>query len=234
MTVNAHGQPIGDPVADWTPPPIPPRTVMEGRFCRLEPLDAERHAERLWEAFSQETTGALWTYLGVEPFESLAAYRAWAQEASRSADPLFYAICRVSDGAPVGTGSLMRIEPKNGVIEIGWLAYSPLLQKTPVATEAIYLWLDFVFSLGYRRCEWKCDSLNAASRAAAERLGFRYEGTFRQAVVYKGRNRDTAWFSILDSEWPALKSGYERWLAPANFDADGKQVRRLGKFIRQE
>ena len=125
----------------------------------------------------------------------------------------------------------MRIDPKNGVVEIGWLAYSPLLQRTPVATEAIYLWLNFVFSLGYRRCEWKCDSLNAPSRAAAERLGFTYEGTFRQAVVYKGRNRDTAWFSILDSEWPALKSAYDQWLAPENFDAGGNQRQRLGEFI---
>ena len=175
----------------------------------------------------------MWTYLAAGPFASPAEYRALIESFARSKDPLYFAICETAGGQAVGTGSLMRIDPKNGAIEIGWLAYSPLLQKTPTATEAIYLWLDLVFRLGYRRCEWKCNALNAPSMAAARRLGFTYEGLFRQAAVVKGRNRDTAWFSILDSEWPALKRAYEQWLAPENFDDAGIQRRRLGDFISQ-
>jgi len=153
----------------------------------------------------------------------LAAYRAWVDQYSAGKDPLFFTIFDKASGTPVGVASHMRIDPGNGVIEVGHLAYSPLLQKTPAATEAMFLMMQRAFALGYRRYEWKCDALNARSRRAAQRYGFSYEGVFRQAAVYKGRNRDTAWFSILSSEWPALKAAFERWLAPENFDAGGQQ-----------
>ena len=229
--VNAFGQPIGFPVPQWSPRPRPSRIVLDGRFCRLEPLDAERHTADLYEA-NQADDGRDWTYMSHGPFASLADYRDWVEKASASEDPLFYAILEAGSGRAVGVATLMRIDPPNGVIEVGNIKYSPALQRTPAATEAMFLLMRYVFDeLGYRRYEWKCDSLNQPSRAAALRLGFTFEGIFRQAVVYKGRNRDTAWFSIIDAEWPALKQAYERWLSPANFDADGRQQRRLSDLI---
>ncbi|HEX7073515.1 MAG TPA: GNAT family protein [Hyphomicrobiaceae bacterium] len=231
--VNAFGQPIGFPVPQWSPRPRPSRIVLDGRFCRLEPLDAERHTADLYEA-NQADDGRGWTYMSHGPFASLADYRDWVEKASASEDPLFYAILEAGSGRAVGVATLMRIDPPNGVIEVGNIKYSPALQRTPAATEAMFLLMRYVFDeLGYRRYEWKCDSLNQPSRAAALRLGFTFEGIFRQAVVYKGRNRDTAWFSIIDAEWPALKQAYERWLSPANFDADGRQQRRLSDLIAE-
>jgi RimJ/RimL family protein N-acetyltransferase len=225
---NSLDQPIGFPLPQWQARPQPPRTPMVGRFCRLEPLDAVRHAADLFAANSDDKDGRNWTYLPYGPFERLDDYRAWLQQICRSGDPFFHTIIDASTGRPVGIASYMRIDPTAGVIEVGGINYSPLLQHKPGATEAMYLMMRRVFDeLGYRRYEWKCDSLNAPSRAAAERLGFRYEGIFRQATVYKQRNRDTAWFSILDSEWPALNQAFERWLDPANFDPAGKQKRRL-------
>lgn len=231
--VNAFGQPIGFPVPQWSPRPRPSRIALDGRFCRLEPLDAERHTADLYEA-NQADDGRGWTYMGYGPFASLADYRDWVEKASASEDPLFYAILEAGSGRAVGVATLMRIDPPNGVIEVGNIKYSPALQRTPAATEAMFLLMRYVFDeLGYRRYEWKCDSLNQPSRAAALRLGFTFEGIFRQAVVYKGRNRDTAWFSIIDAEWPALKQAYEHWLSPANFDADGRQQRRLLDLIAE-
>ncbi len=231
--VNAFGQPIGFPVPSWSPRPRPERVVLEGRFCRLEPLDAERHTADLYEA-NQADDGRGWTYLGYGPFASQADYREWVVKAAASEDPLFYAIIEARSGRAVGVATLMRIDPANGVIEVGNIKYAPALQRTPAATEAMFLLMRYVFDeLGYRRYEWKCDSLNGPSRAAALRLGFTFEGIFRQAVVYKGRNRDTAWFSIIDGEWPALKRAYEDWLAPANLEADGRQRRRLADFIAE-
>jgi RimJ/RimL family protein N-acetyltransferase len=225
---NPLGQPIGFPLPDWYPRPAPPRTVMAGRFCRLEPLDSERHAAALHEANQLDLEGRGWTYLPVGPFATLDAYRGWMEARCLGADPLFHAIIDPASDRPVGVASYLRIDPALGAIEVGHIKYSPLLQRQPAATEAMYLMMRRVFDeLGYRRYEWKCDSLNAPSRAAAERLGFRFEGIFRQAMVYKGRNRDTAWFSILDREWPPLKTALERWLSPDNFDAVGKQRRRL-------
>jgi RimJ/RimL family protein N-acetyltransferase len=230
--LNALGQPVGVPVPGWTKRPPPPRTPLAGRFCRVEPLDPARHAADLFAANGDDPTGARWTYLAYGPFADEASFRAWVDEVSRRDDPLFHAIVDSASGRAVGVASLMRIDPANGVIEVGHINFSPRLARTPAATEAMYLLMRRVFDeLGYRRYEWKCDSLNAASRAAAERLGFRYEGLFRQAVVYKGRNRDTAWFSILDSEWPALRQAFERWLDPANFDAGGRQRVRLADLI---
>lgn len=231
--VNAFGQPIGFPVPSWSPRPRPERVVLEGRFCRLEPLDAERHTADLYDA-NQADDGRGWTYLGYGPFASQADYREWVAKAAASEDPLFYAIIEARSGRAVGVATLMRIDPANGVIEVGNIKYAPALQRTPAATEAMFLLMRYVFDeLGYRRYEWKCDSLNGPSRAAALRLGFTFEGIFRQAVVYKGRNRDTAWFSIIDGEWPALKRAYEDWLAPANLEADGRQRRRLADFIAE-
>jgi RimJ/RimL family protein N-acetyltransferase len=232
---NNLGQPIGFPVAGWETRPWPPRTAMAGRFCRMEPLDPERHVEDLYGAFSEDTEQRNWTYLLSGPYPSLEAYREWMNTKCLGDDPLYYAILDPETGNAIGVASYLRIAPEVGVIEVGHIHFSPRLQKTPAATEAMYLMMRRVFEeLGYRRYEWKCDSLNAGSRRAAERLGFQFEGIFRQAIVYKGRNRDTAWYSILDTEWPALKSAFERWLAPANFDHQGRQRERLSDLIRHE
>ena len=226
---NELGQPIGEPVSGWTPRERPPRTPMVGRWCRLEPLDPARHAAQLHAANATDGDGRMWTYLTMEPFASEEAYRAWADRAAASEDPLFHAILDAL-GRAVGVATFMRIDPAMGVIEVGNIAYSPLLQRTAAATEAMYLMMRRAFDeRGYRRYEWKCDALNAPSRAAAERLGFHYEGLFRQALVYKGRNRDTAWYSITDKEWPARKAAFEAWLDPANFDVDGRQRRALAR-----
>ena len=221
---NSLGHPIGFPVPGWTPRPRPPLTPMVGRFCRVEPVDLDRHAAQLFEANSDDGLGANWTYLGVDAPPDFPSYRAWLQMMSAGNDPMFHAIVDDATGTAVGVATYLRIDPPNGAIEVGHINYSPRLQRKPAATEAMYLMMRRVFDeLGYRRYEWKCDSLNAPSRAAAARLGFRYEGTFLQATVYKGRNRDTAWFAITDKEWPSVKAGFERWLDPANFDADGRQ-----------
>jgi RimJ/RimL family protein N-acetyltransferase len=228
---NEFGQPTGAPLANWSPRPLPPRRAIEGRFCRVEPLEPERHAGDLFAANSDDAEGRNWTYLPYGPFPSFESYRDYLAAAARRDDPLVHAIIDRGSGRAVGVASLMRIDRAAGVIEVGGINYSPSLQRQPAATEAMYLLMRQVFDeLGYRRYEWKCDSLNAPSRAAAQRLGFRYEGLFRQATVYKGRNRDTAWYSILDSEWPALRAAFERWLDPANFDPDGRQRASLGSF----
>lgn len=220
--MNEFGQPIGAPVPGWQPPPRPPRAAMEGQHCRLEPLDAARHAVALYGANSLDREGRMWTYLHYGPFASLEEYRGWLHAREASQDPLFFAIVDGASGLAAGLASYLRIEPSNGSIEVGHLQFSPRLQRTTAATEAMYLMMKQAFDLGYRRYEWKCDALNAASRRAAERLGFAFEGIFRQAVVYKGRNRDTAWYSIIDSEWPRADAGFRRWLDPGNFDAAGR------------
>jgi RimJ/RimL family protein N-acetyltransferase len=208
---------------------------MVGRFCRVEPLDPGRHAAELFAANSLDAEGRNWTYLFQEPFENLVSYRAWLEQVAKADDPLFHTIVDLGTGKAVGVAAFMRSDRTMGVIEVGNINYSPLLQRRPAATEAMFLMMARVFDeLGYRRYEWKCDLLNAPSRAAALRLGFQYEGLFRQAIVYKGRNRDTCWFSIIDSEWPRLKRAYERWLAPDNFNDEGKQRRSLGELIKVE
>jgi RimJ/RimL family protein N-acetyltransferase len=232
---NQLDQSIGDALPDWTARPRPPRTPMEGRFCRLEALDAGKHAADLFAANQLDKEGRNWTYLAVGPFDRFEDYRAWVEKVAAGDDPVFYAIVDRASAKAVGVATLMRIDPPAGVIEVGNINYSPLLQRKPAATEAMFLMMRRVFDeLGYRRYEWKCDSLNAPSRAAAARLGFIYEGLFRQATIYKGRNRDTTWFSIIDSEWPALRSAYEAWLAPANFDAAGNQKQSLAALIKKE
>ena len=222
--VNSLGQPIGFPLAEWTPRPHPPRTAMNGRFCRVEPIDPERHADDLHSANLQDTAGANWTYLAYGPFATLDDYRDWIIKSCLGDDPLFYAVVDHASGRAHGVASYLRIDERVGVIEVGHINYAPPLQRTAAATEAMYLMMRRVFEeLGYRRYEWKCDALNAPSRAAAQRLGFRFEGIFRQATIYKERNRDTAWYSVIDSDWPALKAKFERWLSPENFDQAGKQ-----------
>jgi RimJ/RimL family protein N-acetyltransferase len=207
---------------------------MQGRLCHLTPLDPATHASALHEAHSADREGRNWTYLPYGPFASAAEYTSWVEWAAAQEDPQFFAIVEAASGRAVGVASYLRIEPAMGVIEVGHLAFSPALQRTPAATEAMYLMMRRAFDeLGYRRYEWKCDSLNAPSVAAAQRLGFTFEGTFRQMYVVKGRNRDTTWLSIIDSEWPAVKRALEGWLAPANFDAAGKQRRRLGEWIAE-
>jgi len=229
---NPLGQPIGEPLPGWSPRPRPARAVLEGRLCRLEPLDAQRHAAALHAAYAEDREGRLWTYLPYGPFASAAEYAAWVESVESLEDPVFFAIADRASGRPQGVASYLRIDPPNGVIEVGHLCYAPVLQATSAATEAMFLMMRRAFDeLGYRRYEWKCDALNAPSRAAAERLGFVYEGTFRQAVVTKGRNRDNAWYSITDREWPARRSTFEAWLAPANFDAGGRQRRRLAELV---
>lgn len=228
---NEFDQPIGSAVEGWTARRPPPRTVLEGRYCRVEPLQAA-HAEDLYRAYGDAADGRDWTYMSAGPFRSLQDYRGWVEHAARLDDPLHHAIVDRATGKAIGTLALMRIDRANGVIEVGSVAYSPRVKRTPAGTEAQFLLMRRAFDeLGYRRYEWKCDSLNAASRAAALRYGFQFEGIFRQAVVYKGRSRDTAWFSILDSEWPAIKRGFEQWLDPRNFDAAGVQRRKLAELI---
>ena len=225
--INALGQPIGFVVPNWQTPEHPSREPMEGRFCRVEPLQPERHATALHAANSLDLEGKMWTYLAYGPFETLESYHAWTEKVAQSHDPLFYAIVDKKTGEAVGVASYLRIEPASGAIEVGHLSYSPLLQRTPVATEAMYLMMERAFLLGFRRYEWKCNALNLPSRSAAQRLGFSYEGLFRQATLVKGRNRDTAWYSIIDTEWPALQEAFLQWLNPTNFDAEGKQQVRL-------
>ena len=226
--INALGQPVGDPVPDWTARPRPPRTPIDGTRVRIEPLDPAAHGESLYAAFSEDTAGANWTYMGYGPFDRQADFQHWLEGMADGDDPLFHTVVDLASGRCLGLMSYLRIDPANGVIEIGHIHFSPSLQGTAAATEAQYLMMRRVFDeLGYRRYEWKCNALNAPSCRAAERLGFIYEGTFRQAVVVKGRNRDTAWYAILDGDWPAIRAGFETWLAADNFDAEGRQRRSL-------
>lgn len=223
--INALGQPVGAPVALELPRPRPPRSVLAGRYVTVEPL-TPYHAPGLFDAFAEDGEGRIWTYLPNGPYADLTDFQTWVASAAAAEDPLMHAL--VVDGRALGHASFLRITPEVGVIEVGFINFAPALQRSPAATEAMFLMMKRVFGdLGYRRYEWKCDALNAGSRRAAARLGFRFEGIFRQATVMKGRNRDTAWYSVLDREWPALKTRFERWLAPSNFDASGRQIRRL-------
>lgn len=232
---NEFGQPVGEAVPDWNGSKYPTGELLEGRLCRLEQLDVEQHGDDLADAFALDAEGRLWTYMSVGPFGTKEVLKDWIATASKGRDPLFYAVVEMTSAKAVGIASYMRIAPEAGSIEVGTIAYSPLLQRTSLATEAMFLMMAHAFeTLGYRRYEWKCDSLNAASRKAAERYGFSYEGIFRQALVYKGRNRDTAWFSILDREWPAIKEAFVGWLDPENFDLNGQQKHRLADLISHQ
>ena len=224
--VNAFGQSLGTPLPGWPPPTFPGAVSLAGRFCRLERLNPDRHAAELHAANAPDD-GRMWTYLPYGPFADLASYRAWMERHWLGQDPLLFAIVDAVSGRALGMAGYLRIDPANGSIEVGHLAYAPSLQRSPAATEAMYLLMAHAFGLGYRRYEWKCNALNKPSRAAALRLGFTFEGLFRQAAVVKGHNRDTTWYSLLDSEWPVAKAAFEAWLTPENFAPDGRQRRRL-------
>ncbi len=224
--LNTLGQPIGEAVPGWTPRPQPPREPLQGRLCRLEPLTPERHVPDLWEAYALDAEGRNWTYLIHGPYVRKEELGAWAEGAASTRDPLFFAVVTPAESGAwraTGVASYLRIAPEVGSIEVGHINFSPKLQRTPAATEAMFLMMQRAFDLGYRRYEWKCDALNAPSRAAAERLGLSFEGVFRQALVYKGRNRDSAWYAAIDTEWPALRRAFEQWLASSNFDGEGRQ-----------
>jgi RimJ/RimL family protein N-acetyltransferase len=211
---------------DYTPAPNPLGISLEGRMVTLAPLAAS-HAGALHESFSESTDGAIWDYLSYGPFKNAEAYGCWITEMTAAGDPYFFAILDKTTDRFVGVASYLRIDPEAGSIEVGHINFSPLLQNTIAATEAMYVMMQWVFENGYRRYEWKCNALNLRSRAAAQRLGFSFEGVFRQAGISKGRNRDTAWFGIIDKEWPQLKAAYGTWLRPENFDEECRQKERL-------
>jgi RimJ/RimL family protein N-acetyltransferase len=225
---NKYDQPIGPAVDQWTERARPPRLALHGRYCRLEPVDPQRHAGDLLAAYMDAPDARDWTYLFHERPETLSLFNDYLAGLAKSEDPLHYAIVDTETAKPVGTAALMRIDPAHGVIEVGSIAYSPRIKRTRAGTEAMYLLMRLVFDdLGYRRFEWKRDSLNDPSRVAAQRYGFTFEGIFRKAVVYKGRSRDTAWYSIIAEEWPRVRSAFDAWLDPKNFDEKGRQKRAL-------
>ncbi|MBV2144293.1 GNAT family N-acetyltransferase [Falsochrobactrum sp. TDYN1] len=218
-------------LGNWTPRPRPERKALEGRYVRLEPLDAGKHGDGLFAASSVADADQRFAWLFEFAPTTRAEFDPWLEKAAASDDPLFFTVIDKASGKVAGRQALMRIDPANGVIEIGSIYWGPLISRKAAATEAQFLFMQYIFDeLGYRRYEWKCHNDNAPSRRAAERFGFQSEGVFRQHMVAKGQNRDTAWFSIIDSEWPALKKAYQGWLAPENFAADGQQIKRLEEF----
>ena len=224
-------RPLNDPVPDWTPPAAPDKTLaLSGAYCALEPLVAERHAALLYRAYVAQDH--VWDYLPYGPFSSSSQYHRWIRETEDDAALEFFAVKNKASGAYEGVASYLRIAPAAGSIEVGHINFSPALQNTRAATEALYLMMAWAFEAGYRRFEWKCDALNKGSRRAAQRLGLSYEGVFRQATVVKGRNRDTAWFAAIDREWPSLKEAFRVWLDPANFDSNGAQKERLSDLTQ--
>ena len=221
---------FGAPVTGWTVPARPTGVLLQGEVVRMEPMDPDQHAADLFRACSGHD--ALWDYLPYGPFSSASDYHRWAKDTATGADPLFYVIRAVDTGHCGGVAAYLRITPEMGSIEVGHINLTPELNRSRASTEAMFLMMDWAFAAGYRRYEWKCDALNMPSRRAAQRLGFSYEGVFRQAAIVKGRNRDTAWFAIIDSEWPALREAYRAWLNPQNFDDRGRQKERLSDLTR--
>lgn len=218
-----------EPQLDWQPARAPSHEPLSGLYVRLEPLDVARHGGDLWQALQGANSDPLlWSYLPYGPFSERVSFDAWLSTNQASVDPLFFSVIDLASQHAMGLLSFLRIAPRDGSIEIGHVAFGQAMQRTPGSTEAIWLLARLAMEeLGYRRLEWKCNTLNTRSMRAARRLGFVYEGLFRQHMVVKGRNRDTAWFSILDKEWPRCRNAFERWLAPDNFDAKGRQKRRL-------
>jgi RimJ/RimL family protein N-acetyltransferase len=218
-------------LSNWQPRPRPERIVLEGRFVRLEPLSAAKHGDGLYEASTVTDTAERFRWLPDFTPESRAGFQPWVDKAEASQDPLFFTVIDKASGKIAGRQTLMRIDAANGVMEIGNIYWGPLVARKPAATEAHFLFMRYAFDgLGYRRWEWKCNNRNEPSKRAAERFGFTFEGIFRQHMIVKGENRDTAWYSIIDKEWPALKRAYEGWLGAGNFDSDGNQKRRLEDF----
>lgn len=230
MPINSFGQEIGLPLPHYSSGERPSLDILQGKTVRLEKLGPQ-HADNLYQFYGSNAKKADWTYLALEPFGNRATFQDYFQTLLDSTDPYYFAIIDQATNLAVGTFALMRIDTNHRSIEVGWVIFSPKLQRTRQATEAHYLLMNYVFEeLGYRRYEWKCDSLNQASQVAANRLGFTYEGTFRQALVYKKRNRDTAWFSLLDHEWPDRRRSLENWLKDSNFDDQGQQKQPLSSF----
>ena len=221
---------FGHEVKGFTPPPHPAGHGFEGHWARLEPLEADAHAGDLYRAFSGDDR--LWDYLPYGPFPGAAAYHRWVKDHEAGRDPVFLAIRDLETGHVAGVAAFLRIDQTHGVIEVGHICLAAELQKTRAATEAMALMMGWAFAHGYRRFEWKCDALNRPSRRAAQRLGFSFEGVFRQHVIVKGRNRDTAWFSVIDSEWPGLEAAFAAWLSPANFSEGGRQRERLSDLTQ--
>ena len=214
---------VGEIVKDVTPALLPRRQTLQGRFVSIEPLDPVAHGDALYEGTHGDHRDELWRYLFEGPFPDRSSFAAHLQQQASSEDPLFFAIVDSASGRAVGQAAYLRVEPVHKVIEVGHIIFTPKLQRTAGATEAMFLMAQHVFDLGYRRYEWKCNARNAPSVRAARRLGFTFEGIFRQHLIVKGRNRDTAWFSMLDTEWPDRKANFERWLHPDNFDQHGRQ-----------
>jgi len=220
-----NGLPLGLDLVDWKPVSRPPVAPISGQYCRLEPFNIDVHSEELFHAFSLDKKGVNWAYLPYGPFDTLGQFRQWCTEYCVSDDPLFHTVIDLKSDQAVGLASYLRITPDMGSIEVGHIHFSPLMQRTRMATESMYLMMSRVFDeLGYRRYEWKCNALNAPSCKAAERLGFQFEGIFRQAVISKNQNRDTAWFAIIDEDWPQIKNGFTQWLAAENFNEGQSQV----------
>jgi len=216
----------------FVPPPAPHNIRLEGAFVRLEPLSVTDHAGQLFDAFHSDASGENWVYLPYGPFETLQAFKSWLETVEGRDDPVFFALVRKTDNLAVGVASFLRIVPEHGSIEVGHIHFSPLMQNTMLGTEAMYLMMRWAFEAGYRRYEWKCNALNRKSRQAAQRLGLSYEGLFRQSHIYKARNRDTAWFAAIDSEWPDLKACFERYLAPENIADDNSPRTSLTSLTR--
>ncbi|MDL2284722.1 GNAT family N-acetyltransferase [Oxalobacter sp. OttesenSCG-928-P03] len=232
MSLNQYNQPVGDAVPDWKPAVMPVPHTISGRFIRLEPLDAARHHAALFAAHQPAPDERNWTYLPYEKPQTPEAMQAHLQRLEEDGSLVNFAVVDAKTDRPAGTVALMRIDCASGVLEIGHVNWSPLMQRSAASTEAIFLLLSCAFDeLGFRRCEWKCDNLNAPSRAAALRFGFAFEGTFKHAMVIKGRNRDTDWFAITLESWPRVRAAFASWLDAANFDADGRQLRRLQDFL---
>lgn len=223
----------GAKVPDLPPALVPARVPIKGRYVTLEPLDARRHAAELFEAgHTGEGASRIWDYVNYGPWPDVESYAATLREQSASFDPIFYAIRSRESGKATGQASFLDIHPQNGVIEIAHVWFAPELQRTRAATEALFLLLRHAMDeLGYRRMQWRCNALNTKSREAARRLGFRFEGIFYNHLIFKGMNRDTAWYSILDDEWPEVRRIIERWLGAANFAEDGRQVASLSELM---
>ena len=222
---------MAEDMSGWTPREKPACVVLDGRYVRLEPLDAARHGRELFEASQVADADAKFRWLAENPVTDQAAFMAWVEKSAASGDPLYFAVIDKASGKVAGRQTFMRIDTQNGVIEIGNIYWGPVISRKRAATEALYLFMSHAFAdLGYRRFEWKCNNDNEPSKRAALRFGFTFEGVFRQHLIVKGLNRDTAWFSIIDKEWPALEKAYEGWLDPGNFDADGQQRQRLEVF----
>lgn len=224
---DSSGNPVGLPVTSVEPSERPDGRTLTGPRVRLEHLSADFHAHDLFVALAEDPDSRLWTYMPQGPFASETEFTTWVSSVEHSTDPLFYAIVDVASGSAIGIAAYLRIDTTNRTIEVGWLSFSHALQRTAHATEAMHLMAAHAFELGYRRYEWKCNALNAPSIAAAERLGFSFEGVFRNAVIVKGRNRDTAWFAFTDRDWPAIRGAHEAWLSPDNFDENGQQLSSL-------